>query len=213
MPISKMDAYIFLKIKQLKTYLFKREILVVVTEEEALGVDVRKMLDELSRHKLPASMAKYLIEFEAFFTQLVKYLTLRQHSDFQIKMKLNEMRREWDFSEICERKLNDFEAKKPECFNKQQTFDQQISIYQAQMAELAKKIVEVEKQKASLDSTKTLSAQDVIDHEVFKGNAYGEKTLEIKERIGQLHEKRDLIDIKIDHEKTLFEDFKSTFPA
>lgn len=69
-------------------------------------------------------MAKYLIEFEAFLTQLVKDLTLCWHFGFQIKMKLNEMRREWDFSEIYERKLNDFEAKKQECFNKQQAFDQ-----------------------------------------------------------------------------------------
>lgn len=81
------------------------------------------------------------------------------------------------------------------------------------MAKLAKKTAEVEKQKASLDSTKTLPAQDVINQEVFKGIAHGEKALEIKERIGQLQEKRDLLDNRIDHEKALFEDFKSKFPA
>ena len=123
------------------------------------------------------------------------------------------MRREWDFNKIYERKLNGFETKKQERFNQQQAFDQKISNYQAQMDELAKKIVEVEKQKASLDSTKTLSAQDVIDQEVFKGIAHGEKALEIKERIGQLQEKGDLLNNMIDHEKTLFEDFKFRFPA
>lgn len=120
MPISEMYASVFLKLKQLKTYLFKREILAVITEKEALEVDVLKMLNEISWHKLPALVAKYLIEFEAFFTQLVKDLTLHRHYDFQIKTKLNKMRREWEFSEICERKLNDFEAKKQERFNKQQ---------------------------------------------------------------------------------------------
>lgn len=94
MPILEMDASVILKLQQLKTYLFEREILAAVAEEEVLGVNVLKMLDELSRHKLPAPMAKYLIEFEAFFTQLVKDLTLRRHYDFQIKMKLNKMRRE-----------------------------------------------------------------------------------------------------------------------
>lgn len=72
------------------------------------------------------------------------------------------------------------------------------------MAELAKKIAEVEKQKASLDSTETLPTQNVIDQEVFKGIAHGEKALEIKEKIGQLQKKRGLIDNRIDHEKTLF---------
>lgn len=199
-----MHASIILKLQQLETYLFEREILAVVAEEEALGVDVIKLLDKLSWHKVPAPMAKYMIEFEAFFTHLIKYLTLCRHAAFQIKTKLNEMRREWDFSEICERKLNDFKTNKQERFNQQQAFDHQISNYQAQMAELTKKIIEFEKQKASLDSIETLSAQDVIDQEVFKGIAHGGKVLEIKDRIGQLQEKRDLLDSRIDHEKTLF---------
>lgn len=163
MPIQEMDASVTLKLQQLKTYLFEHEILASIKEEEALGVDVLKLLDELSRYKLPAPVTKYLIEFETFFTQLVKYLTLRRHSDFQIKTKLYEMRWEWDFNEIFERKLNDFEAKKQERFNKQYAFDQQVSDYQAQIAELTKKIVEVEEQKASLDSTETLPAQDIIN--------------------------------------------------
>lgn len=54
------------------------------------------------------------------------------------------MRHEWDFSEACEKKLSDFEAKKQERLSHQQAFDQQISDYQAQIAELNKKIVEVE---------------------------------------------------------------------
>lgn len=92
MPILEMDAFVTLKLQQLKTYLFEHELLTVIKEEEALEVDVLKLLDEISRHKLPAPMAKYLIEFEAFFTQLVKDLTICWHSNFQIKMKINEMR-------------------------------------------------------------------------------------------------------------------------
>lgn len=115
------------------------------------------------------------------------------------------MGREWDFSEICERKLNDFEAKKQEYFNKQQAFDQQISYYQAQIAELTKKISEVEEQKASLNSTRTLPAQDIVDQEILKGITHGEKALELKKWIGQLQEKRDLLESMIDHEKTFFE--------
>lgn len=74
-------------------------------------------------------MAKHMIESEAFFTHLVKDLTLCRHADFQIKMRLNEMRRQWDFSEICEIKLNDFETKKQERFNQQHALDQQSSNY------------------------------------------------------------------------------------
>lgn len=98
-------------------------------------------------------------------------------------------------------------------WDQEQAFDQQISNYQAQITELAKKIAKVDKQKVSLDSTDTLSAQDVIDHEVFKRIAHGKKTLEIKEKIGQLREKRYLLDIRIVHENTLLEDFKSIFYA
>lgn len=91
------------------------------------------------------------------------------------------MRLEWEFSEDCE--------KKQECLNKQQVFDQQISDYQAQIAELNKKIVEVEAQKASLDTAEPLPTQDVVDREVLKGISHGEKALEIKVRINQPREK------------------------
>lgn len=121
--------------------MFEREILVVIEEEESLGLDILKLLDEPAQYELPAPVSRYLIEFEAFFTQLIKDLALRWNVDFQIKTKINEMRQEWDFSEVCEKKLNDFEVKKQERLNKQQAFNQQITDYQAQIAELTKKIV------------------------------------------------------------------------
>lgn len=148
-----------------------------------MALDILKLLDELARHELPASVARYLIEFETFFNHLIKDLALCQNADFQIRTKINEIRREWYFSEVCEKKLNDFEAKKQERLTKQQAFDQQISDYQAQIAELTKKIAEVEAQKALLDTTEPLLAQDVIIQEIVKGIAHGEKSLEIKARI------------------------------
>lgn len=123
------------------------------------------------------------------------------------------MRQDWDFSEVFEKKLNDFEAKKQERLNKQKAFNQQISDYQSQIDELTKKIAEVEEQNAYLDLTEPLLAQGVVDQDILKGIAHGEKALEIKEMIGQLHEKKGLLDRKIGHEKTLFEYFKSRFPA
>lgn len=124
--------------------MFERKFLTVLEEEEGLACDIFKLLDELALHELSALAVKYLIEFEAFFTQLVKDLALHQHADFQIKTKINEMRLEWDFSEACEKKLSDFEAKKQDRLNHQQAFDQKISDYQAQIAKLNKKITEVE---------------------------------------------------------------------
>ena len=85
--------------------------------------DISKLLDELALHELSAPTAKYLIEFEAFFTQLVNDLALRRNADFQIKIKINKMRLEWDCSEDCEKKLSDFEAKKLEHLNQQQAFN------------------------------------------------------------------------------------------
>lgn len=73
------------------------------------------------------------------------------------------MRLESDFSEDCEKKLSDFEAKKQERLSKQQVFDKKISDYQDQISELNKKIVKVEAQKASLDTAEPLPTQDVID--------------------------------------------------
>lgn len=63
-----MDASITLKLQLLRDYLFEREILIVVEEEESLGLDILKLLDKLARHELPTPIARYLIEFEAFFT-------------------------------------------------------------------------------------------------------------------------------------------------
>lgn len=73
-------------------YLFECEILIIVEDEEPLGLDIHKLLDEIALHELPTLVSRYLIEFKAFFTQLIKDFVLRQNADFQIKMKINEMR-------------------------------------------------------------------------------------------------------------------------
>ena len=64
-----------------------------------------------------------------------------------------------------------------------------------------------------MDSTADLPAQDVIDQEVRQGIVHVEKALEIKKMIGQMQNKKALLDSRIDQEKVLFEDFKSRFPA
>lgn len=86
-----MDSYVTLKLQHLRNYLFEHEIL-VVEEEQTLGLDILKLLDELARHELLALYSRYLIEFEAFFTQPIKDLSLHQNVEFQIKTKINEMR-------------------------------------------------------------------------------------------------------------------------
>lgn len=72
-----MDAASTLKLQHLKDLLFECEFLIVLDEEEGLARDVFKILDELALHELPASVVKYLVEFKAFFSQLVKDLILR----------------------------------------------------------------------------------------------------------------------------------------
>lgn len=96
-----MDVAATLKLQQLKDLLFEREFLIVLKKEEGITRDIFKLLDELALHELPAPTVKCLIEFEAFFTQLVKDLVLCRSVDLQIKTKINEMRLEWDFSEAC----------------------------------------------------------------------------------------------------------------
>ena len=64
-----------------------------------------------------------------------------------------------------------------------------------------------------MDSTADLPAQDVIDQEVRQGIVHVEKALEIKKMIGQMQNKKALLDSRIGHEKVLFEDFKSRFPT
>lgn len=124
-------------------------------------------------------MVKYFVEFEAFFTQFVKDLSLHQSVDLQIKTKLNEVRLEWDSSEACELKISEFEAKKKEHLCRQQAFDQQILDYQAQIVELNRKNADVEAQKASLETAEELPAQEAVDREVLKGISHGEKALKI----------------------------------
>ena len=113
-------------------------------------------------------------------------------------MKLNEVKLEWDSSEACEQKLNEFENKKEERLRRQQAFDQQISDYQAQIAELNRKIDDVEAHKASLESAEEILAQEAIDREVLKGISHREKALKIEADIKQLCGK------KVSLEKGLF---------
>lgn len=83
------------------------------------------------------------------------------------------MRLKWDSSGSCEQTLSEFETKKKEHLCRQQAFDQHISDYQTQIAELNRKIADVEAQKASLETTEELPAQEAVDREVLKGISHG----------------------------------------
>lgn len=67
---------------------------------------------------------KYFVEFETFFTQLTKDLSLQKNDDLQINTKLNETKIECDSSEACERELDEFEHKKEERLRQREAFDQ-----------------------------------------------------------------------------------------
>lgn len=191
--------------------MFEHEFLTVLDEEEGLAHNVFKLLDALALHELFVPTIKYLIEFEAFYLNSQGPCP-SSNTDFHIKANINEVRLEWDFSEACEKKLSDFEAKKQERLRQQQAFDQQILDYQAQIVEINKKITEVEWQKTSLDTAKALPTQDVVNHEVLKGISHGEKALKIEASIKLLWGRESLLDSRIGHETTFFEDFKLDFP-
>lgn len=93
-PSSEMDASATLTLQQLKELLFEHKFLIILDEEDVLAYDVFKLLDALALNEHHASIIKYFVEFEAFFTQLVKDLNLRRNTDFKIKTKINKMRLE-----------------------------------------------------------------------------------------------------------------------
>lgn len=107
-----LHAEVVFILQQLKASLFDDKILGALEREWEITRDVFKFLDSLAIHDLPALMVKYFVEFEAFFTQFSKNMSLRQNVDLQIKMKLNEVKIEWDSSEAYERELDGFEHKK-----------------------------------------------------------------------------------------------------
>ena len=201
------------KLHELKRFLFDGEILTVVAEEDPVANEIFKILDELIQNGLPDPIAKYLIEFEAFFTRLVRDLAVHRQGDLQIKTDVNSMKVEWDLSRLCEKQLDDFEVKKQEISNKEKSFDEEISGYEAQIVELNQKIAEVKEKKASLASTASLPTPDAINQAVQQGLTHVEKALKIKETIGRMKHKQALIDSRLVHEKATFEEFKSRFPA
>lgn len=74
-PSELHDEVVFI-LQQLNTTLFESDFLCTLEKGGELSCDIFKFLDSLSLHDLPTSMAKYFVEFEAFFTQLVKDLKL-----------------------------------------------------------------------------------------------------------------------------------------
>lgn len=120
---SKLHVEVVFILQQLKAPLFNGEFLRALKREGEIARDIFKFLDSLALYDLPASMVKYFIEFEAFFTEFVKDLNLRQNADLQIKTKLNKAKIEWDSSEACERELDEFEHKKEERLRQREAFD------------------------------------------------------------------------------------------
>ena len=201
------------KLHELKRFLFDGGILAAIAEEDPVSIKIFKILDELILNGLPDPIAKYLIEFEAFFTRLVRDLAVHRQGDLQIKTDVNSMKVEWDLSRLCEKQLDDFEVKKQEISNKEKSFDEEISGYEAQIAELNQKIAEVREKKASLASTAGLPTPDAINQAVQQGLTHVEKALKIKETIGRMKHKQALLDSRLVHEKASFEEFKARFPV
>lgn len=99
---SKLHVEVVFILQQLKASLCDDGFLDALKKHGEVACDIFKILDSLALRDLPASMVKYFVEFKAFFTQFTKELNLRQNVDFQINMKLNEAKIEWDSSEACE---------------------------------------------------------------------------------------------------------------
>lgn len=76
--------------------------------------------------------------------------------------------------------------------------------YQAQIAELNRKIADVEAQKASLEMAEELPAQEYVNREVLKGISHGGKALKIEADIKQLRGKKVSLDNRIFHEIAYF---------
>lgn len=89
----------------------------------------------------------------------------------------------------------------------------QISEYQAQIVELQRKIADAEAKKASLDSFEVLPSQELVNQEAQEGIKHAEKALELKKRADKLECKISLVDIQLEHERVLFEDFKARYPV
>lgn len=78
---SELHVEVIFILQQLKASLFDGEFLCTLEREGEIARDIFKFLESLALHDLPASMVKYFVEFDAFFTQFVKDINLRQNDD------------------------------------------------------------------------------------------------------------------------------------
>lgn len=79
---SKLHVELVFILQQLKESLCDDGFLDALRKNGEIACDIFKFLDTLALRDLPASMVKYCVEFEAFFTQFTKDLSLRQNADF-----------------------------------------------------------------------------------------------------------------------------------
>lgn len=67
-----------LLMQQLKAYIFKVDLLIAIEGGAQFGIDIRKLLIELNKQRVPDSMVQLLFELEAYFDQVCLDIKLKK---------------------------------------------------------------------------------------------------------------------------------------
>lgn len=199
-------------LRNIKALLSGGDFLDKCAENPDTSRGVLKLLSLLSLDEVPVSVARLVIEFEAFFTRFSRDLSNAQSKKSQRVQLREKMDLEWDHSLTREKKANQLHSQRQSHTEHKASLDEQKSLYQAQIMELQRKKAEIDEKKALLDLVEGLPSQEVVDQEAQAGITHAKQALALQKNVDQLDHSISKLDARLVYEKELFAEFLGKFP-
>lgn len=202
MPVE-VSSEVAASLKQIRTLLSGDDFMEKCAESPDMAKDILQRLCSLPLNTIPASIARVVIEFEAFFTRFSRDLIESQLKKTHRAQLYNQINAEWDNNMLREQKANQLYS---------QIQGQQKSQYLSQIEELQKKVAQIDEEKVKLSSVESLPQEETVDQEAQAGIIHARQPLALQKSAAALDYVILQLDARLVHKKELFVELLGKFP-
>lgn len=207
----KLSLEVAESLKQIRALLAGQDFLDKCTESPDMAWDALLRLRSLPLNRIHASVARVVIEFEAFFARFTRDLMESQSKRAQRTQLYSQIEAEWDSSVLREQKASQLYTQIQDHNEQMATLDQQRSSYLSQIEELQRKVAEIDEEKMRLNAVEGLPQLETADQEAQAGIVHARKALGLQKNVSLLDQVIFQLDARLVYERELFVELLSKF--
>lgn len=113
-----------LLIQQLKANIFEVNLLNAIEGHTQFGIDIKNLLAELNKQRVPYSMVQFLFEFEAYFDQVCRDINLKNTYNNRLQQTREAIVMAWDLSVTSKKEVDRLENQLQEYLDKKASLNE-----------------------------------------------------------------------------------------